>query len=308
MQASDSTLLGEGCTAHHTIADTLGWLWDKIAEPVLDALRLTSTPTDMQDWPRIWWVPTGALAYLPLHAAGHHTQTNSAVRRTVLDRAISSYLPTVRSLPSAPGEPTDHGRSPSVLAIAMASTPGLADLPGARAEVQNLKSCLPDVHVLSDSYATHDAVLAALPHHTWAHFACHATSTLGDNTLSRLLMHDHQIRPLSVREISGRHLSGAELAYLSACETTRAPLPLADEAVHITGAFQMAGYTHVIGTLWSIEDGIATTIAKQVYATLTSSRPNASLAPTALHHAVRKIRDAYPASPLLWAAHLHVGP
>jgi hypothetical protein len=39
----------------------------------------------------MWWVPTGNLSYLPLHAAGRDDEC-------VLDRVVSSYTPTVRSL------------------------------------------------------------------------------------------------------------------------------------------------------------------------------------------------------------------
>jgi hypothetical protein len=239
--------------AERTVVDTLGWLWDTIAEPVLDALDLTGVPIEAQGWPRIWWVPTGPLAYLPLHAAGHHGEPGRVVPRTVLDRAICSYLPTVRSLPaSQPSAPPRRDTLPNVLAIAMAVTPGVADLPGVGAEVEHLTSCLPATTVLTNSQATHAAVLAALPHHRWAHFACHATSSIGDSSLGHLLTHDHETCPLSVRDIARLRLHGAELVYLSACETTRAPRRLADEAMHLTGAFRMAGYTHVIGTLWPI--------------------------------------------------------
>ncbi len=37
----------------------LEWLWDTIAEPVLDTLGFTKTPGD--SWPRIWWIPPGRL-------------------------------------------------------------------------------------------------------------------------------------------------------------------------------------------------------------------------------------------------------
>ncbi|MGH3833126.1 MAG: CHAT domain-containing protein, partial [Pseudonocardiaceae bacterium] len=309
VHAARVTLMAERIRAQRAVVDTLGWLWDTIAEPVFDALGLTGIPIEAQTWPRIWWVPTGPLTYLPLHAAGHHDETGRPVPRTVLDRAISSYLPTVRSLPAArPGEPLEHDTVPSVLAIAMTVTPGAEDLPGARAEVEHLTSCLPGIHVLTNNQVTRAVVIAALPHHSWAHFACHATSTLNDSTLSHLLVHDHETRPLSVRDVARLRLRSAELVYLSACETTRAPLLLADEAVHITGAFMMAGYTHVIGTLWIIDDHTAARIATDVYATLTSPRPDAARAATALHHAVRRIRDAYPTTPTRWAAHLHVGP
>ena len=51
--------------ANQIAAETLGWLWDTVAEPVLTALGLTGPAGDDADWPRVWWVPTGQLAFLP---------------------------------------------------------------------------------------------------------------------------------------------------------------------------------------------------------------------------------------------------
>ena len=101
-----------------------------------------------------------------------------------------------------------------------------------------------------------------------------------------------------------------QLAYLSACSTalTRAA-ELIDEAIHLTAAFQLAGFPHVIGTLWEIDDTIAATIADTFYTHL-RTRPDTldtRHAADALHHAVRAVRDTYPRTPSLWAAHLHAG-
>ena len=70
----------------------------------------------------------------------------------------------------------------------------------------------------------------------------------------------------------------------------------------------MAGYAHVIGTLWSVDDEIAAEVASDVYPGLTASGPDAAAAAPALHRAVRKIRARHPTLPALWAAHVHVGP
>jgi hypothetical protein len=50
--------------------------------------------------------------------------------------------------------------------------------------------------------------------------------------------------------VAGLHLENARLAYLSAYDTTwTANARLIDETVHLTWAFQLAGYPHVIGIL-----------------------------------------------------------
>lgn len=52
--------------------ECLEWLWDCIASPVLEALGFVSPPPAGDDWPHIWWVMTGLLGRVPIHAAGYH--------------------------------------------------------------------------------------------------------------------------------------------------------------------------------------------------------------------------------------------
>ena len=84
---------------------------------------------------------------------------------------------------------------------------------------------------------------------------------------------------------------------------------LLDEAIHIASAFQLAGFRHVIGTLWEINDGAALEIARRFYGGLSSPGCtfDADLAADALHNAIRAQRDRLPITPYLWAAHAHVG-
>lgn len=61
-------------------------------------------------------------------------------------------------------------------------------------------------------------ILEVLSSHPIAHFACHGETDWDDPALSRLVLHDHQNRPLTVADINTLHLNGA-LAFLSACST-----------------------------------------------------------------------------------------
>lgn len=287
------------------VAGTLSWLWDTIAAPVLNVIGTASAPAEGTPWPRLWWVPTGPLAFLPLHAAALHSD-DLAVGSAVLDHVISSYLPTVRSLPA----PADLAGQvpPTAVAVAMPSTPDADDLRYTAAEVAHLAARVPGTEVLTGDQATGTAVRGALARHTWAHFACHAVSSTTDAAAARLLLYDHRHRPLTVRDIAALRNGRAELAYLSACDTAHGPIRLADEAIHLTGTFHMAGYTHVIGTLWSVADQVAAEVARIVYEDITTPVPDATQTAQALHHAVREIRARYRNTPALWAAHIHVGP
>ncbi|MBR7834093.1 CHAT domain-containing protein, partial [Actinospica durhamensis] len=310
---------GAGTAPHGTsVNDVLGWLWDAVAGPVLAAAGHTAAPEPGRAWPRIWWCPVGVVAGLPLHAAGHHPglTPESDDPDTVLDRVVSSYTPTIRALGYAREAPaaTEHaGERPAAdnaLIVAVPAAPGTAPLPGVETEVRLLRPLLPDAFVLTGPQAVRDIVLTALPRCAVAHFACHGVSDWADPETGRLILHDHETKPLTLGRVSGLDLAEAELVYLSACSTGDAIPRLADEAVHMTGAFQLAGYRNVVGTLWPISDRAASSIAAGFYERLTDGgrRPaDVDGAAHALHESVRAYRAVNP-SPARWAAHVHVGP
>ena len=72
-------------------------------------------------------------------------------------------------------------------------------------------------------------------------------------------------------DVARLRLDDAELAFLSACSTARPGCRLTDEAIHLASAFQLAGYRHVIGTLWPIGDQHAVDIADDIYTALTAN-------------------------------------
>lgn len=289
--------------AERTIHDTLEWLWDTVAGPVLGALGFTREPRPGEVWPRIWWAPVGVLSLLPLHAAGHHRRGGP----TVLDRVISSVTPTVRALTHARARPRPGEDRPRLLVVAMPSTPGATDLPGARTEADHLVARVPGCTVLTGADATRETVLGALPAGTWAHFACHGYSDPDNPSDSHLVLHDHARSPLRVLDLSRLRLHDAEFAYLSACDTARTSESLSDEAIHPAAAFQIAGFSQVVGTLWRIDDAVAPALTEQIYAELLRGRPDARRAAAAVHRTVRGLRERYPNLPSLWAAHVHAG-
>jgi CHAT domain-containing protein len=188
----------------------------------------------------------------------------------------------------------------------MSETPGETALPGARAEAARIIELMPRVTRLAGPDATRDAVLAALPAHRFAHFACHAVSDPVSPALGRLLLHDHESAPMTAAELSALSIPDAELAFLSACATATSNQALADEAVHIAMAFQLAGFRRVIGTLWPVNDDPACQIADDFYSDL-AAKSDAGDTARALHRAVSALRAERPDSPTHWAAHIHIG-
>ncbi|MFD5560517.1 CHAT domain-containing protein [Kitasatospora griseola] len=285
----------------------LGWLWEAVAAPVLDRLGLRGTPLDGEPWPRLWWCPTGRLAFLPLHAAG---KGQGIPGTWAMDRVVSSYTPTLRSLLRARRRPADAGpprRRPAPLVVSLAQTPGGPPLPGAGPEAALVAELFPDGLRLDGEQATVERVRRALNRHSWVHFSCHGVSDPASPSNSGLVLHDGR---LSALDLSARRPVDAELAFLSACSTSQGGLDLPDEAVHLAPSFQLAGFAHVVGTLWSVSDKIARHVTGEFYTALSEDAAEGlPFDPSlALHHAVRSLRERLLPAPHLWAAHVHIGP
>ncbi|MEU0626036.1 CHAT domain-containing protein [Streptomyces sp. NPDC005989] len=309
--------------AQAAVRATLEWLWGTVAEPVLNRLGHLGTPADGAPWPRLWWAPGGLLGVLPLHAAGHHLRTGAA--DTVMDRVISSCTPTVRALRHARRATTSPATAPRSLIVAVPEVPGAAPLPGAREEAEHVRTVLPSPRCLVGDTAAASSeepgdrpagpadasnIIRHLHDTHFAHFACHAISDATDPSRSELLVPGHEQSPLSVARLGAVRLDSAQLAFLSACSTALSQdLRLLDESIHLTSALQMAGFRHVVGTLWEIEDTMAPRVASAFYAALRTSDGTVGVASTAeaLHRTVRALRDRTPQLPTRYAAYVHAG-
>lgn len=264
----------------------LAWLWDTTCAPVLEHLPGGT---------RVWWSPGGPLSALPLHAAGRDEQC-------VLDRVVSSYTPTVRALGWARERLVASAPDPNMLVVAVPKVPGHAVLAAVRREVEALNELWnTDRDKLYAEDATPENVLAALPEHPYVHFACHGVSDHENPALSNLLL--HQGEPLTVLDVSRLRLRNARLAVLSACHTARTTSDLADEAVHLAGAFQFAGYASVVGTLWHVNDRFAASVAIKFHSALRDLGIDQSA--KALHDVLNGLRGTY--RPSLWATYRHTG-
>jgi hypothetical protein len=320
--AHEGTTPQERTAAQRIVSSVLEWLWDSAAGPVLDALGLTAEPAQGASPPRMWWATGGVMGLLPLHAAGYHQNAADGTgRRTVMDRVISSYTPTIAALRHArrPLRPATGITAPPALIVAMPTTPGLSHqgrLDFAREEARFLalrfpgaiRLTEPDPDVASPipeprAIPSRANVLTYMAKCPIAHFACHGTNDPADPSSSRLLLHDHETAPLTVAALAAVRLDHARLAYLSACETALTTR-LLDEGIHLASAFQLAGYRHVIATLWEVNDLIAARIADTFYGSLT---PDDADTAGALHQAIRALRDDLPGTPSMWAAHIHAG-
>ncbi|WP_344485507.1 CHAT domain-containing protein [Glycomyces endophyticus] len=299
--------IAETWTAQIRMADTLAWLWRTIAEPVLGSLE-PSTCAGGDRPSRMWWCPTGLLTLLPLHAAGRYGPEDGP-DENLHSRFVCSYTSTVRALAAMRGHEVEPGAKDRLLAIAQPATPGLSPLPRAQDEIANLAGRATSMTRLDGPAALRAEVLTALPHHSMLHFAGHGSQQWSDLGGGALYTHDHQdAGPLTAADIARLRLRRARLAYLSACETARGTAELPDEALHLSGALQIAGFTHVVAAQWKVQDQDALDISDGFYAGLgTREGLDPDRAARALHQAVANLRAQSP-EPIWWAAYVHTGP
>jgi tetratricopeptide (TPR) repeat protein len=261
------------------LTELLEWLWDTVAEPVLDRLDPAG---------HVWWIPTGALSFLPIHAAGHQDPG-----RSVPDRVVSSYAPTLRGL-------TATGRPP---APAEATVIAPSGLPGTLRESADVHGRLgPASHLVTGADASVARVRDLLADTAWLHFTGHATADPARPSDSHLALHDGPLRIRDLLHDQAGVRKTRTLAYLSACSTVRGGARLPDENIHIAAALRLAGFADVIATSWPVPDAVARHAARHVYDGLRTGPPS-----HAVNAATRALRERFPRRPTCWAAYVHVG-
>jgi len=278
-------------------SSTLKWFWDVAAGSILEALGFQQPISD-DNWPHIWWVLTGALSHLPLHAAGLH---NIDSTETVVDRVMSPYSSSVKAL--------IYGRRHSILnpagpvpehalLVVMRETPGLPInpiLPFAEGEVEMLKGlCLSLQLKAVEPQRLKRDVLASLRTCKIFHFADHGQSNPSEPSQSCLLLEGWKYNPLTVGDLRDHRLQDNSpfLGYLSACSTSANEADkLIDEGTHLVSACQLAGFRHVVGTLWGVSDKHCVDVAKNLYETLRDEGMTDVAVCRGLHRAIRVLRD-----------------
>ncbi|CAG8320463.1 unnamed protein product [Penicillium salamii] len=293
--------------------EALSWLWDHCVKPILEFVdSVASAPTDKY---RIWWMGTGAASSLPFHAAGHHDDPLQGT----MSRAISSYMPTIKALSYSRSQLSKlpaHDSPTSLAIMTMPTTPRETSLPGIASEIEAIEAATAgsEFTLQVQRYPRSAAVLQAMQETDIIHFACHGSSDAIDPSESHLLLQkDGSSGPLvdrlTVQKISDRTVERARIAFLSACSTAEITAgKFTDEAIHLASAFQVAGFGHVIASLWSVKDAVCAPVAYHFYHHLAQQTigplSNRSIA-EALHGAVLKIRETE--SPTVWASFVHYG-
>jgi hypothetical protein len=181
----------------------------------------------------------------------------------------------------------------------MQDTPNSKTLDYATEEVEMLRDLCESMALRSvEPRRKKSDVMFNLPQCSIFHFAGHGYTDDNDPSRSHLRLEDWETDPLTVSnflEINIRQNS-PYLAYLSACGTGQIrDESFSDESIHLIAACQLAGFRHVIGTLWEVDDRMCVDVARSTYQSIREGIKDGCLTDESvcrgLHFAIRKLRN-----------------
>lgn len=229
----------------------------------------------------------------PIHVAGLHAKGS---RDNTMSRVVSSYISSFKALKFSRERKAVNFPELKMLEITIPTSPSGHKNLNVTFEERAIQDVFKE-NVTKLVHPTPKQVLEHLPTHSFAHFACHGLSVPSDPSQSGLLLvEDGNAAILTVRDLEQVDLEQAQIAYLSACSTAElSNVRLIDEAIHLANAFQIAGFQHVVGTLWTANDEAAGQIARRFYASLFELGPDENgeqQVAKAIHKAIVEYRDS----------------
>ncbi|KAF5329888.1 hypothetical protein D9611_013391 [Ephemerocybe angulata] len=292
-------------------------LWEEVVKPILDALGYSKIDRATGHiLPRIWWCPTGVLTFLPLHAAGIYQGPNS---ECIFDYVVSSYTPTVSAVTDrVKNDSSIDAKASGLFLTSQPIVPGASSIPGTTKEVQSISERAKNngirVQKLVGDEMSVDGCLEHMQKFSCIHLACHGSQNAAEPLQSRFLFHQGS---LELGTILKSNLKNADLAFLSACQTSTGEEKLSDEAVHLAAGMLAAGYRRVVGTMWSIGDQPAQDVGVKFYEYMFSRMKrtggvafDGTHSAYALHEATQQLRlslDDSEGSLLTWVPFVHFG-
>lgn len=225
----------------------------------------------------------------------YHTKPGG---KTALDRVVSSYSSSVKAIIHTRQQRQDVRAKSSngVVLVSINETPGMSPLKYPADEINAVRSVCVSAGLSAVRPRPCQAeTLSALTACRVFHFAGDG-GTHPDPLHSRLCLEDWQDHPLTVASLLETNLRAGSpfLAYLSACGTGQSlDDDLADESIHLTSAFQLAGFRHVIGTLWEVDDQLCADMARMIYKFLGEKGLDNTSVSSGLYYATRTLRDRW---------------
>ena len=266
--------LGSKAERNRLLLDSLEWLWEVAVKPVLKILNLLTSPdSEPRDLPRIYWMASGQMGMMPIHAAGIHDRGST---ENTMSHVVSTYLTTLKAFAYALERSSKQIKfhEQRILVVAMPKTPGKRPIK-AMEEADALKKVYARFDAPSPNILIQPSKSNAkenIAHSTIAHFACHGNSDAANPSRGGLFLGNENAtiaEHLSIAELSGMRPQDAQLVYLSACSTAEnLAEELVDEMIHTASSFQLLGFPHVIGTMWEAGNNDAIKIAEEFYRNL----------------------------------------
>ena len=289
------------------IFDCLGWLWENVTAPILERI------TTAEERPHVWWSPLGEFALLPVHAAGIHPRRKPQINQRKNDpskwpnmheRVISSYLPTILLVDSHPE--AENGPLDTVLHVSVDPSEQLIALEDERQVSDN---ALPQAHInhLFDDNATISAFRAALPECTLLHVSAHGWLDRNDSFEAGIDLFDGRF---ALRDLAASRADKGQLAVLLTCDSASGDFTTPNEALHVAGAAQQAGFKEVVAATLPVRDNSVVPFVTTLYAGITVEPADKTFAPAvaqAMTDAVDKLRmdSRYAVDPLSWVPYAH---
>ncbi|KAG9037435.1 hypothetical protein FRB95_005725 [Tulasnella sp. JGI-2019a] len=243
-----------------TFADALYGVWDKIIEPIFNAL---TQKIRLPVRTRIWWNPTAAVWFFPLHAAGAWTENGK------YPPFLSSYTPSLSTL-LKPDAPAKLNVAPKMLLVSQTEPSRQHCLGGMRREVNEIAEHAPNTTVLEGDACTRDAVLTGLKGTAWIHFACHGEKDIKDPLKSSIPLQLRDAEALTLLDILRNDFPNAEMAFLCVDHSADG-----EEANHLAAGMLHSGFRSVIGSMWEIADEDRLFVASEFYKYMFRNGPEA---------------------------------
>lgn len=330
------------------MAKILRWLWDVAVEPVLKAIGYDVPRTDVPRvwWIGVGPLATAPFHAAGNHSRNSKANTISRVISSYIPTIKALIYATQKKLDlknqdtrlllvTMPPLPTNKPRTqgtpvtqpstnreaaaslhpifpPTFTAQAPTGKKQMKPLPNVAAEAREILDAVIGTRTTEMIRPTTSQVLENLPAHDVIHFACHGISDPKNPSSSYLLLAEDdgsEGGELTVGAISDLKMRNGQVAYLSACSTAlNKSTELADESIHIASGFQLAGFSHVLGTLWPSDDTACRLVAGEFYRTLFNGKTEGHRAvSSAFHHSVLKLRETLWGQPIKWVPFIHTG-
>jgi CHAT domain-containing protein/tetratricopeptide (TPR) repeat protein len=225
----------------------------------------------------------------------------------LVERAALASLPRA----DVAGTPARSDKAPCRVLVTGDPTADvrLSGLPGARLEAQAVAAAWPGAELLLGPAATESRFMERLTQSDLVHFAGHGVVRDEEPARSYLALAPSagEEGALQAAEIERLRLPRAPLVVLSGCETGAGPLSRSQGALSLARPFLAAGASHVVASLWPIDDASSSRFFVAFHRKLQEGLcPAAALRATQtafIHHTDPELR-----SPRAWAAFTLFGP